>query len=68
MTELSKTDKWAIEMIEEHGCALIGVGRDCDDFAWTLSLGIYDTCSHPELIIVGLTADSTSCFRYDRPH
>lgn len=54
-TELSEMDKWAIDQIEEHGCALISVGRDCrDDFAWTYSLGIYDTCRQPELIAVGL--------------
>lgn len=54
-TELSKMDEWAIGQIEEHGCALISVGRDCeDDFGWTYSLGIYDTCAQPELITVGL--------------
>ncbi len=61
-TELSKTDKWAIEAIEKHGSALIGVGSECDDFGWTYSLGIYDTCSHPELITVGLPLDvAKSC-------
>lgn len=54
-TELSKMDKWAIESIEEHGSALIGVGSVCeDDFGWAYSLGIYDTCGQPELITVGL--------------
>ncbi|HTM18649.1 MAG TPA: DUF4262 domain-containing protein [Terracidiphilus sp.] len=53
--ELTKTDEWAIDQIEEHGCALISVGRDCnEDFSWTYSLGIYDTCGQPELITVGL--------------
>lgn len=54
-TELSKTDEWAIGQIEEQGCALISVGSNCkDDFGWTYSLGIYDTCGQPELITVGL--------------
>jgi hypothetical protein len=54
-TELSKTDVWAIETIEEHGCALISVASECeDDLGWTYSLGIYDTCGQPELITVGL--------------
>lgn len=54
-TELSKTDEWAIGQIEEHGCALISVGSDCEeDFDWTYSLGIYDTCAQPELITVSL--------------
>jgi hypothetical protein len=54
-TELSKMDEWAIDQIEEHGCALISVGRDCtDDFVWSYSLGLYDTCGQPELITVGL--------------
>lgn len=57
-TELSKTDIWAIEKIEEFGCAIISVGSDCeDDFSWTYSLGIYDTCHQPELITVGLPRD-----------
>lgn len=54
-TELSKMDEWAIGQIEEHGCALISVAGDCkDDFGWTYSFGIYDTCGQPELIAVGL--------------
>jgi hypothetical protein len=53
--ELSKTDEWALGQIEEHGCALISVGSNCkDDFGWTYSLGIHDTCGQPELITVGL--------------
>jgi hypothetical protein len=48
-------DEWAIDQIEEHGCALISVGSDCkDDFGWTYTLGIHNTCGHPELITVGL--------------
>lgn len=54
-TELTKTDRWALETIEEHGCALIGVVSECEgDFGWTYSLGNYDTGGHPELITVGL--------------
>jgi hypothetical protein len=54
-TALNKMDAWAVGQIEEHGCALISVGRDCkDDFGWTYSLGLYDTCRQPELITVGL--------------
>ena len=54
-TELSKTDAWAIDQIEEHGCALISVGSNCkDDFGWTYSLGINNTRAQPELITVGL--------------
>lgn len=54
-TELSKLDKWAVEKIEEEGCALISVSADCkDDLGWTYSLGINDTCGQPELITIGL--------------
>jgi len=62
-TELSKMDAWAIGQIEEHGCALISVGTDCkDDFGWTYSLGVYDTCRQPELITVGLPFETAkSC-------
>ncbi len=53
--DLSDMDKWAIDQIEEHGCALITVGSDCrDDFDWSYSLGIYDTAGQPEVITVGL--------------
>ncbi len=56
-------DAWAIGQIEEHGCALISVGTDCkDDFGWTYSLGVYDTCCQPELITVGLPFETAkSC-------
>lgn len=38
-----------------NDCALISIGRQCkDDFSWTYSLGIYDTCGQPELIAIGL--------------
>jgi Domain of unknown function (DUF4262) len=62
-TDLSKMDRWAIETIEEHGYALVGVARECeDDFGWTYSLGIYDTCGQPELITVGLPSEvAKSC-------
>jgi Domain of unknown function (DUF4262) len=57
-TELSEIDERAIGHIEEHGCALISVAANCkDDFGWTYSLGIYDTCGHPELITVGLSPE-----------
>lgn len=54
-TELSKIDDGIIGQVEEHGCSLISVGRQCkDDFGWTYSVGVYDTCGQPELIVVGL--------------
>lgn len=57
-TELSKLDRWAVDQIEEYGCALISVGTDCaNDLGWTYSLGIYDTCGQPELITVGLPTE-----------
>lgn len=38
-----------------NDCALISIGRQCkDDFSWTYSLGIYDTCGPPELIAIDL--------------
>jgi hypothetical protein len=64
-TELSKIDEQVIGQIEEHGSALISVGRQCkDDFAWTYSLGIYDTCGQPELIVIGLPSKvAKACLR-----
>ena len=62
-TELSKTDEWALGQIEEHGSALLSVASNCkDDFGWTYSLGIYDTCGQPELITIGLPFEAAkSC-------
>ncbi len=62
-TILSKMDAWAVEKIEDFGCAIITVGSECkDDFGWTYSLGIYDTCQQPELITVGLPTEvAKSC-------
>jgi hypothetical protein len=62
-TELNKIDEQVIGQIEEYGCALISVGRNCrDDLGRTYSHGIYDTCGQPELITIGLPSEvAKSC-------
>lgn len=62
-TELSRLDERVISQIEEYGCSLISVGSDCaDDFGWTYSLGIFNTCGQPELITIGLSPEvAKSC-------
>ncbi|HZP05225.1 MAG TPA: DUF4262 domain-containing protein [Terracidiphilus sp.] len=54
-TDLHPTDENNIRRIEEYGCSVISVGRDCnDDLSWTYTIGVYDTCDKPDLITVGL--------------
>jgi len=54
-TALHPTDEGTIGQIEKYGCSVISVGRDCkDDMSWTYTIGVYDTCSKPDLITVGL--------------
>jgi hypothetical protein len=54
-TELKVHDERTISQIEEFGCSVLSVGRDCrDEFGWTYTIGVYDTCGKPDLITVGL--------------
>jgi hypothetical protein len=54
-TDLHATDARTLNQIEEYGCSVLSVGRDCaEDFAWTYTIGIHDTCGQPDLITVGL--------------
>jgi len=54
-TDLPPTDERTISQIEEHGCSVISVGRDCkEEMGWTYTIGVYDTCGKPDLITVGL--------------
>jgi len=48
----------AIDVIEEHGCQLMHIAADdvCPRFSYTA--GLYDTSGNPELITVGLPADT----------
>jgi hypothetical protein len=54
-TDLLSADERTIGQIEEHGCSVISVGRDCrEDLSWTYTIGVYDTCGKADLITVGL--------------
>jgi len=54
-TALHPTDENTIGQIEEYGCSVISVGRDCKhDMSWTYTIGVYDTSGSPDLITVGL--------------
>lgn len=54
-TELHPTDKHTLDQIEEHGCSVMSVGRDCrENLSWTYTIGVFDTCGKPDLITVGL--------------
>src|ERR1035441_1640943 len=54
-TQLHPTDESTIGQIEQYGCSVLSVGRDCrDEFGWTYTIGVFDTCGNPDLITVGL--------------
>lgn len=54
-TELNVHDERTISQIEQFGCSVLSVGRNCkDEFAWTYTIGVFDTCGKPDLITVGL--------------
>jgi len=54
-TDLNVHDEHTISQIEEFGCSVLSVGRDCrDEFGWTYTIGVFDTCGRPDLITVGL--------------
>jgi hypothetical protein len=54
-TELHPTDENTISQIEQHGCSVLSVGRDCrDELGWTYTIGVNDTSGKPDLITVGL--------------
>jgi hypothetical protein len=53
--QLNAHDERTIGQIEQYGCSVLSVGRDCrDDFSWTYTIGVFDTCGKPDLITVGL--------------
>lgn len=54
-TNLDPSDERTISQIEEFGCSVISVGRECrDDLNWTYTIGVFDTSGKPDLISVGL--------------
>ena len=52
-SELSKEDERTIGHIEEYGCSIVNAKRTTYGLGWSYTLGVFDTCGKPELIIVG---------------
>ncbi len=51
---LSEADEKTIATIEEHGCQIVQITGDDVCPRWSYTLGVYDNCSKPELIVIGL--------------
>ncbi|WP_445363348.1 DUF4262 domain-containing protein [Microbulbifer sp. ANSA003] len=51
---MGKSDKRILDNIEKYGCHVLSVLEDEDSPTFTYSIGIYETQSKPELLIVGL--------------
>jgi hypothetical protein len=62
-TELNIHDERTISQIEEFGCSVISVGKECaDELNWSYTIGVFDTSGKPDLITVGLPAGTAhSC-------
>ncbi|MEO8870047.1 MAG: DUF4262 domain-containing protein [Granulicella sp.] len=52
--DLSQQDEKAISNIEKYGCEVIQVMKSGAGPGWSYTLGVYDTCERPEIIVVGL--------------
>lgn len=51
---LSTRDEKTISNIEKYGCEVIQVEKSGAGPGWSYTLGVYDTCKRPEVIVVGL--------------
>ena len=51
---LTKNDERTISHIEEYGCSVVSVERTKYGLGWSYTIGVFDTCSKPEIITVGL--------------
>jgi hypothetical protein len=59
--KLNETDERTIAHVETFGCEVVQIKRSNAGPGWSYTLGVYDTCSKPELITVGLR-ESTAHF------
>jgi len=57
-TELQPEDERTVSHIEEHGCCIVSVKRTAYGLGWSYSVGTFDTCGQPEIVIVGLLPDT----------
>jgi len=52
--DLSGRDEKTISNVEKYGCEVIQVTKSGAGPGWSYTLGVYDTCGQPEIIVVGL--------------
>jgi len=55
---LSEEDERTISHVEEFGCSVVNVERTAHGLGWSYTLGVFDTSGRPELITVGLLAET----------
>jgi hypothetical protein len=58
---LSERDERTISNIETFGCGVVQVKSSSSGPGWSYTIGVYDTCEKPEIIVVGLR-ESTALF------
>jgi len=56
--ELYKEDERTISHIEEFGCSVVSVKGAAHGLGWSYTIGVFDTSGKPELITVGLSAET----------
>jgi hypothetical protein len=57
-TELCEQDERTISHIEEFGCSVVSVAGSDHGLGWSYTIGVYDTSGAPDLITVGLPANT----------
>lgn len=55
---LSMSERQTVENIETFGCEVVQVRRSSAGPGWSYTIGIYDTCDKPELVVVGLCEET----------
>ena len=56
--ELTKSGAKTISDIETFGCTVIHVAADKRGQGWSYTVGVFDTCGCPDLLVVGLKVDT----------
>lgn len=57
-TELKPEDERTVAHIEDFGCSVVHIKPTKNDFGWSYTIGVFDTCGQPELIAVGLPEET----------
>jgi hypothetical protein len=52
--ELNQGDERSISRIETFGCEVVQIKKTNAGPGWSYTLGVFDTCGKPEIIVVGL--------------